>query len=62
MGNAGDIVPARVNAHLLAWPCDLGKIAPMSTSSFFLEPNPLPNVSLEQAGRTREGLYYGHNR
>ena len=63
MGNAGDIVLVRVNMHLLAWPRDLGnQIAPMSTSSFLLEPNPLPNVSLEQAGTTREGLYYAHNR
>ena len=36
-GDAGDIVPVRVNTHLLAWPRDLGKIAPMSTSFFLLE-------------------------
>ena len=30
MGNAGDIVPVRVNTHLLAWPRDLGNLSDCS--------------------------------
>ena len=36
MGNAGDIVPVRVNAHLLAWPCDLGNLSDCSHELFLL--------------------------
>ena len=36
MGNAGDIVPVRVNTHLLAWPRDLEKLSDCSHEYFLL--------------------------
>ena len=36
MGNAGDIVPVRVNTHLLAWPRDLGNLSDCSHEDFLL--------------------------
>ena len=36
MGNAGDIVPVRVNMHLLAWPHDLGNLSDYSHEHFLL--------------------------
>ena len=64
MGNAGDIVPVRVNMHLLAWPPDLGNLSDCSHEHFllFVGTKPFAQCSLDQAGRTREGLYYGCNR
>ena len=36
MGNAGDIVPVRVNTHLLACPGDLGNLSDCSHELFLL--------------------------
>ena len=52
MGNAGDIVPARVNMHLLAWPRDLGNLSDCSHEHFllFVGTKPLPSVVWNKQG------------
>ena len=36
MGNAGDVILVQLNAHLLAWPRDLGNLSVGRMSSSFL--------------------------
>ena len=57
MGNAGDIVPVRVNTHLLAWPCDPGNLSDCSHEHFllFVGTKPLAQCQSGTSGEDQGG-------